>query len=89
MQFAEEEDNNDNNNQLYYTKFIYSIKTEVTRELYLKVIKYYMKFLGAKNYKDTDFKYRIPEGARNITMFSFANSLLFKYKFDSNINEKN
>lgn len=49
MQFAEEEDNNDNNNQLYYTKFIYSIKTEVTRELYLKVIKYYMKFLGAKN----------------------------------------
>lgn len=52
MQIAEDTDSNNNKDSSkeedenrIYTNFIYSIKTEVTRELYLRVIKYYMKFL--------------------------------------------
>jgi hypothetical protein len=35
-----------------YTNFIYSIKTEVTRQNYLKLLKYYMKFLGVKTFRE-------------------------------------
>ena len=50
QQIAEEKE--DQEEKRLYTNFIYSIKSEVTRELYLKCIKYYIKFLGVKNYKD-------------------------------------
>src|SRR5918992_2865047 len=39
-------------NKLLYTNFIYSIKSEVTRQLYLKCLKYYMKFLGIKTLRE-------------------------------------
>ncbi|HEX6293927.1 MAG TPA: tyrosine-type recombinase/integrase, partial [Nitrososphaeraceae archaeon] len=57
IEAAKKEDSNqrkeeeENNNRLY-TNFIYSIKTEVTRELYLKFMRYYMKFLGIKKYSE-------------------------------------
>ena len=35
-----------------------------------------------------DFQFRIHEGSRHNTMLSFANSLLFKYRFDTNVNRK-
>jgi putative DNA primase/helicase len=35
-----------------------------------------------------DFQYRIHEGTRHSTLLSFANSLLYKYKYDTNINRK-
>jgi hypothetical protein len=34
----------------------------------------------------TNFKFRVSEGSRHSTMLSFANSLLFRYKFNTNIN---
>jgi bifunctional DNA primase/polymerase-like protein len=37
----------------------------------------------------SDFKFRISKGARHRTMISFANKLLFKYKFDNNNNNGN
>ena len=56
MQIATDDINSNNNkgeeeNKLY-TNFIYSLKTEVTRELYLKCIKYYMKFVGVKTLRE-------------------------------------
>ncbi|HJT84902.1 MAG TPA: bifunctional DNA primase/polymerase, partial [Nitrososphaeraceae archaeon] len=33
-----------------------------------------------------DFEFKVHEGARHITMLSFANSLLFKYGYNNNIN---
>ena len=33
-----------------------------------------------------DFQFRIHEGSRHNTMISFANALLFKYRFDTNVN---
>jgi P4 family phage/plasmid primase-like protien len=35
-----------------------------------------------------NFQFKIHEGARHPTMLSFANALLFKYKYDTNINRK-
>lgn len=35
-----------------------------------------------------DFQFSIHEGARHDTMLSFANSLLFKYRFDTNANRR-
>src|SRR5688500_12112996 len=35
-----------------YTSFIYSIRSEVTRQIYLRCLKYYMKFLGIKNLRE-------------------------------------
>jgi site-specific recombinase XerD len=32
-----------------YTSFIYSIRSEVTRQIYVRCLKYYMKFLGINN----------------------------------------
>lgn len=31
-----------------YSNFVHSIKTEVSRQTYIKCLKYYMKFLGVK-----------------------------------------
>ena len=36
----------------------------------------------------SNFQFRINEGARHNTMISFANSLLFRYRFDTNVNRK-
>jgi P4 family phage/plasmid primase-like protien len=36
----------------------------------------------------SNFQFRIHEGARHNTMLSFANALLFKYKYDTDINRK-
>jgi integrase len=35
-----------------YTSFIYSIRSEVTRQIYLRCLKYYMKFLGINNLRE-------------------------------------
>ncbi|MGE0243605.1 MAG: hypothetical protein AB7P56_06725 [Nitrososphaeraceae archaeon] len=35
-----------------YSNFIYAIKTENTRKLYIKCLKYYMKFLGVNTLKE-------------------------------------
>jgi integrase len=35
-----------------YTSFIYSIRSEVTRQIYLRCLKYYMKFLGIENLRE-------------------------------------
>ena len=35
-----------------YKNFIHSIKTQVTRENYLKFLQYYLKFLGVKTLKE-------------------------------------
>ena len=50
-------DNNTNNynnkeeNQLY-SNFIYSLKTEVSRQMYIKCLKYFMKFLGVNTLRE-------------------------------------
>ena len=55
--------NSNNNNTIYYNtnksfflqnlcKFIHSIKSQITRENYLKNLKYYMKFLGVKTLRE-------------------------------------
>jgi site-specific recombinase XerD len=44
--------NSDKENRRLYTNFIYSIKTEVSRQMYVKCLKYYMKFLDVKTLKD-------------------------------------
>lgn len=35
-----------------YTNFIYSIKTQITRETYLTNWKYYIKFLSVKTFRE-------------------------------------
>ncbi len=35
-----------------YKNFIHSIKTQVTRENYLKFLQYYLKFLGVKTLRE-------------------------------------
>lgn len=57
MQKQEEEiaidiDLNDREEKILYSDFIYSIKTEVSRQTYVKCLKYYMKFLGVNTLKD-------------------------------------
>ena len=42
---------NEENSKLF-SNFIYSLKTEVTRQMYIKCLKYYMKFLGVNTLKD-------------------------------------
>ena len=44
-------DNNREENRLY-SNFIYSLKTEVSRQMYIKCLKYYMKFLGVKTLRE-------------------------------------
>jgi hypothetical protein len=46
--------NNSNNKEemKLYSNFIYAIKTENTRKLYIKCLKYYMKLLGANTFKE-------------------------------------
>jgi hypothetical protein len=45
-------DSNDKEDNRLYSKFIYSIKTEVSRQMYLKCLKYYMKFLDVNTLKE-------------------------------------
>jgi integrase len=52
MQKQDHEDINNNNDKLLYSNFIYSLKTQITRETYLKYLKYYMKFLGVSTFKE-------------------------------------
>lgn len=54
MQKYEEQRCEEGNNKvnLLYPNFVYSIKTEITRELYLKGLKYYIKFYGVSMFKE-------------------------------------
>ncbi len=54
MQIVKKDINNDLNDKeekRLYSNFIYSIKTEVSRQMYIKCLKYYMKFLGVNTLK--------------------------------------
>ena len=44
--------NNNNENDKLYRNFIHSIKTEVSRKMYIKCLKYYMKFLGIETLRE-------------------------------------
>jgi hypothetical protein len=44
--------NNDKEENRLYSNYIYSIKTEVSRQTYVKCLKYYMKFLGVNTLKE-------------------------------------
>ena len=46
------DDENNNKEDRLYTNFIYSIKSEVSRQVYLKCLKYYVKFLGVKSLRE-------------------------------------
>ena len=35
-----------------HTNFIYSIRTEASRQIYLRCLKYFMKFLGVETFKE-------------------------------------
>ena len=43
---------NDKEERRLYSNFIYSIKTEVSRQTYIKCLKYYMNFLGVNTLKE-------------------------------------
>ena len=45
-------DNNDKEEKKLYSNFIYSIKTEVSRKLFVRCLKYYMKFLGVSTLRE-------------------------------------
>ena len=56
MQIADININNDSDNykeeNRLYSNYIYSIKTEVSRQTYVKCLKYFMKFLGVNTLKE-------------------------------------
>ena len=55
QQIIDNIDSKDNNNReenRLYSNFIYSLKTEVSRQMYIKCLKYYMKFLGVKTLRE-------------------------------------
>ena len=57
MQIVDTTDSIDNNNddkeeKKLYSNFIYSIKTEVSRKLFVRCLKYYMKFLGVSTLRE-------------------------------------
>ena len=45
-------DKNDKEEKKLYSNFIYSIKTEVSRKLFVRCLKYYMKFLGVSTLRE-------------------------------------
>ena len=55
QQIIDNIDSKDNNNReenRLHSNFIYSLKTEVSRQMYIKCLKYYMKFLGVKTLRE-------------------------------------
>jgi hypothetical protein len=57
-----------------YKSFIYSLKSEVTKEKYLKNLKYYMKFLGVTTLRELvnkpqKLRHLLPNGEQALTSF--------------------
>jgi len=52
MQIEDTDSKSNKEENRLYSNYIYSIKTEVSRQTYIKCLKYYMKFLGVSTLRE-------------------------------------